>query len=477
MPTSWKRSPEELHKTYIANTEAFYKVAGRDLAAPLDEFISGCALELWKKSSAVTSVHVDTINELYSKGRPKPTWLLWGLTQAVCNSREFLPPLFFWALTEKDAKKGTTNSRIFIRMMTNILLYLAAADDDVSISEAEYITLCADNLSAICDSAGVKKGKPGIKATDYITSGEASFVEKHSQSSSPAPKTATQEEAKTDETAELEKPDLDELMAELDSLIGLETVKKEVKSLINLIRVRKLRDEAGLPSPDMSLHLVFTGNPGTGKTTVARLLGGIYHAIGVLKKGQLVEVDRSGLVAGFVGQTAIKTTEVINSAIGGILFIDEAYALTGGENDFGGEAIDTILKAMEDKRDNLIVIVAGYPEPMEEFLGSNPGLESRFNKYIDFADYNGEELSSIFDIRLKKGGYTLSEDASEYVKNLFNSMYADRDENFGNGRDVRNFFEDCIMRQANRLSTLESPTKDDLMCLNLEDLEVKPDAE
>ncbi len=474
MPTSWKRSPEELHKTYIANTEAFYKVAGRELAAPLDEFISGCALELWKKSAAVTAVHVDTINELYSKGRPKPTWLLWGLTQAVCNSHEFLPPLFFWSLTETDAKKGTTNSRIFIRMMTNILLYLAAADDDVSIAEAEYITLCADNLSAICDSAGVKKGKAGIRATDYITSGEPSFIEKHAQTSSPSPTAKGEEQA---EIAEIEKPNLDELLAELDSLIGLDLVKKEVKSLINLVRVRKMRQEAGLPTPDMSLHLVFTGNPGTGKTTVARLLGGIYHAIGVLKTGQLIEVDRSGLVAGFVGQTAIKTTEIINSALGGILFIDEAYALTGGDNDFGSEAIDTILKAMEDKRDNLVVIVAGYPQPMEEFLSSNPGLESRFNKYIEFTDYKGEELSSIFDIRLEKGGYTLAEDAKEYAQKYFNDMYENRDENFGNGRDVRNFFEDCIMRQANRIAEMETPTKDDLMSLVLADLEVKFDAE
>ena len=196
-------------------------------------------------------------------------------------------------------------------------------------------------------------------------------------------------------------------MAELDGLCGLDKVKADVKSLINLVKVRRLRQEHGLPVPPMSLHLVFLGNPGTGKTTVARLLAKIYRAIGVLSKGQLVEVDRSGLVAGFVGQTALKTGEVIEKALGGVLFIDEAYALANQDapNDFGREAIETLLKGMEDHRDDLIVIAAGYTELMGRFLHANPGLESRFNKYFYFEDYNGAQLLAIFSVHvLRKMG-------------------------------------------------------------------------
>jgi len=263
---------------------------------------------------------------------------------------------------------------------------------------------------------------------------------------------------------EPEKPDLDELLAQLDELVGLEAVKKDVKSTMNLIKVRKLREENGLPVAPMSMHMVFMGNPGTGKTTVARLVGGLYAAIGALSKGQLVEVDRSGLVAGYVGQTAIKTQEVITSAMGGVLFIDEAYSLSsGGENDFGREAIETLLKAMEDHRDNLMVIIAGYTGPMEKFLDSNPGLESRFNKYITFPDYNGEELNAIFHMQCRKNGYELDAEAEECAKEFFEQLYEDRDENFGNGRDVRNRFEDMVVRQANRVAAMESPTKEDIV--------------
>ena len=264
----------------------------------------------------------------------------------------------------------------------------------------------------------------------------------------------------------------EEAVAELDSLCGLEQVKRDVKSLINLVKVRRLRQEAGLPVPPMSLHLVFMGNPGTGKTTVARLLAKIYHAIGVLSKGQLVEVDRSGLVAGFVGQTALKTQEVVQKAIGGVLFIDEAYALVNQENgnDFGHEAIEVILKNMEDHRDDLIVIVAGYINLMEKFIRSNPGLESRFNKYFYFEDYEADQLMDIFRSMCQKNGYSLSKEAEGWARADFKDLYESRDENFGNAREVRNLFEKAVARQADRVALLETPTREQLMELRPEDL-------
>ena len=213
--------------------------------------------------------------------------------------------------------------------------------------------------------------------------------------SAPTEATATDQEAE-DQAQPAEAEEETDPMEELDALIGLQAIKHDVKELIAYVKVQKLREESGLKSVPASLHLVFTGNPGTGKTTVARIIAKLYKQIGVLSSGQLVEVDRSGLVAGYVGQTALKTQQKIEEAMGGILFIDEAYALAKEGNDFGQEAVDTVLKAMEDNRSDFVVIVAGYTEPMERFIESNPGLKSRFNKYIEFADYTMEELTAIF---------------------------------------------------------------------------------
>ncbi len=287
-------------------------------------------------------------------------------------------------------------------------------------------------------------------------------------------KEETLEDGSSDKVGEeKEEESLEEILAKLNKLVGLENVKKDVNSLINLIQIRKIREERGIKQPDMSLHLVFSGNPGTGKTTVARLLGEIYSKLGILSKGHLVETDRSGLVAGYVGQTAIKTQDMIKEAMGGILFIDEAYSLSAakGENDFGGEAIDTILKAMEDNREDFIVIVAGYPKLMDDFLHSNPGLESRFNKHLNFEDYNPQELFDIFVSMEEGSSLKLDKKAEEFLKGHFEDVYECRGDNFANGRYVRNIFEKVLSNQANRLVKNEDISDDDLNTLTIDDFD------
>ncbi len=267
----------------------------------------------------------------------------------------------------------------------------------------------------------------------------------------------------------LPKEDMKDLLAELDGYIGLQTVKEEVHNLINMASVYQLRRQHDLPTTDMSLHLVFTGNPGTGKTMMARMMARIYRSLDILSRGQLVEVDRSGLVAGYVGQTAIKTQKVIEKAMGGVLFNDEAYALNGrSENDFGQEAIDTILKAMEDHRDDLVVIVAGYTDLMDRFIHSNPGLESRFNRFLLFDDYTTDEMVDIFRMQCKKGCYQLTEEARPLIRDYIAEESAD--DSFGNARGVRNLFEHVLVAQNNRLATMEKITREDLMTITADDV-------
>ena len=261
---------------------------------------------------------------------------------------------------------------------------------------------------------------------------------------------------------------------ELDDLIGLESVKQEVRSLANFVKLQKQREAQGLKTAKVSYHLVFYGSPGTGKTTVARIVGRIYKDLGVLKKGHTVETDRAGLCGEYVGKTGPKTDTVISKALDGVLFIDEAYSLVpegGGGNDYGQEAISTILKRMEDYRDRLVVIVAGYKDEMQRFIDSNPGLQSRFNRYIDFPDYSSEELVEIFKMYMKKNQYTLAPDAEDYLKEQFEYVVAHKDRNFGNARFARNVFEKSIQQQANRLAGQTNLDKSRLTELTVEDLQ------
>ena len=266
------------------------------------------------------------------------------------------------------------------------------------------------------------------------------------------------------------------ILSDVDSMIGLGSVKKEIHDMVNMMLINEMRRRKGLKSPVVSRHLVFTGNPGTGKTTIARAIGKIYKTLGILEKGHMIETDRSGMVAGYMGQTAEKVTEVVKKAMGGILFIDEAYSLvTDSEGDFGQEAINTLLKLMEDNRDNLVVIVAGYTEEMEDFINSNPGLRSRFNRYIQFNDYSDEELLQIFKEYVTKQDFLLEEDTDDVILKAIAGLREHESENFGNARSVRNYFENVISNQANRLikESGTSSNMDELMLIKRVDLETK----
>jgi type VII secretion ATPase EccA len=297
------------------------------------------------------------------------------------------------------------------------------------------------------------------KADDTITEHEAQFLESIAKRDTNIKVDSTVTEGTESPTDKLEK------------LIGLGSVKEEVYKLRDYVKIMQMREEQGLKSASLSYHCVFTGNPGTGKTTIARILAGIYKDLGVVKGGQLVETDRSGLVAEYVGQTAPKTNAIIDKALDGILFIDEAYSLVqGSENDYGNEAIATLLKRMEDDRDRLIVILAGYDGEMQQFIDSNPGLQSRFNRYIHFNDYSADELLEIFSLNLRSHDYKMSDETKEYVRERLQEAVAKKDKNFGNGRFVRNVFEKTIEAQAVRLAREPKITKAKLQEIKAEDV-------
>ena len=330
-------------------------------------------------------------------------------------------------------------------------------------------------------AAGVRPGTPALPGFPGPTPADPGLTASTSAvpgSTAPTPagqpepdhqltRAAFEEAAQPAPPTPVKRRSVEELLAELDDLIGLARVKREIHRQVEVLRVAKLRKEAGMKTPTITRHLVFTGNPGTGKTTVARLVGGIYAAMELLSKGQLIEVDRSELVAGYLGQTAVKTAEVVAGAAGGVLFIDEAYSLTGDQ--YGTEAVDTLVKEMEDRRDDLVVIVAGYPAPMEAFVAANPGLASRFRTTIEFDDYTDDELVQILTLLAHGSDYELTSPTLEHFRELLTST--PRGSTFGNGRFSRNTLESAIGAHAWRLRDVEEPSTEQLRRLVPEDLD------
>ncbi|WP_197673225.1 AAA family ATPase [Leptolyngbya sp. O-77] len=364
-----------------------------------------------------------------------------------------------------DEEKGTDFLGEAVNVIYKFAQVVAKADDVISMQEMEALSKIWQGLHSIAPLESYEKGLASAlpRPLSQTTGGPD-----QPPADSSTPDAAAVPEKTPEELDEI----LQKALAELDELVGMDNIKEEVKTLTNFLKVQKIRQERGLAQTQVSLHSVFCGPPGTGKTTVARIMSRIFQGLGFLKKGHLIETDRAGLVAGYVGQTAKRVDEVVTSALDGVLFIDEAYALVPPETgkDFGQEAIDTLLKRMEDYRDRLVVIVAGYTDEMSVFIESNPGLKSRFNRYFYFDHFKPEELLAIFENMGKKNHFTLTPEARDTLLKRFEALYVKRDRTFGNGRTVRNLFEKTIEKQANRLAVLSNLTDEVLTTLLPEDI-------
>jgi Holliday junction resolvasome RuvABC ATP-dependent DNA helicase subunit len=458
---------------------------GLRVAAALAESVPGAASE-WARVAHPGVTDLGRVNEAFfdaassaRRWRGAPTDLL----AALVASRSSLAGEYAEALTEVASSAvmlGTAPIWVIANASAASAAYLdAARGAGPRLPHPGTAGVAGGPLGGIRPLPGGAFGMPDVLRPNLPSLADPS-LDHHSQPLAPQGDPAAQDAqaqadgddagAEPEQPAEPEKS-VEELLAELDAMIGLARVKKEIHRQVALLSVERMRTKAGLKAPRMSRHLIFVGNPGTGKTTVARLIGAIYRALELLPQGQLVEVDRSELVAGYVGQTAMKTAEVCARAKGGVLFIDEAYALAGDQ--YAEEAVNTLVKEMEDHREDLVVIVAGYPDPMVRFIAQNPGLASRFTTTIEFDDYSDDELLAILDSMAGGADYELTAEARTRVGHILQAT--PRTSAFGNGRFSRNLFEQAIGRHAWRLKDATDPSRDDLRLLTADDFTEQPD--